>query len=154
MILEITQMLWTAWWLTSDDFIDQLENIPITPYKPTHINHPTCIWVRIHRPNFDFALRLALELCKEYTFRYNKQHACQSHILWLRSHPPPCNSSDSYRLDQVFATSTLPRNCTYVPLAMPTCFHSPSLVKSYRNYYRSDKAVFSSWKNRPIPSWF
>ena len=65
MILETTQLLYTAWWFGRE----HVEWAPCKydPYRATHKNHPSAIWVRLHPNHYQWALRLGFELCQEYT---------------------------------------------------------------------------------------
>lgn len=107
------------------------------PYKLTHKNHPSSIWARAGRENWLWLYSLALELCKEYTFRYNKIHKTQNILLSL--HPP----------------ENLPLVPFFPPTpAMPDLFKIENDVKlSYRFYYIIDKHHLLSWKKRNPPKW-
>ena len=37
------------------------------PYRATHKNHPTAVWVRACPEHYNFAVTVGLELCREYT---------------------------------------------------------------------------------------
>jgi len=110
-----------------------------TLMQATHINHPSAVWVRESSEHYQWLYELFRELMMEYTYRYEKHHACERLINDL---------------------ATVPHNIqhtTFVepPLAMPDdCKISSSAVECYREYYRKYKASFSKWKNRPIPDWF
>ena len=62
MILESVQLLCTA--LNKKGFD--------TPYKSTHVNHPSVLWVEASYDNFLWLKQLTLALNTEYKFRYNK----------------------------------------------------------------------------------
>jgi len=79
-----------------------------------------------------------LELCYEYTHRYGKRHKTQDVIDWCIENKP--NLPD--------------KGFTEPAKAMPEEYKVKSVVESYRNYYRGEKASFSKWKNRPTPLWF
>jgi len=71
MPLETAQMLCTV-----------LNKLGIsTPYKPVHAKHPCTLWTGINQSNFRWLSNLGLELCKEYSFRYQKEHACHKVII-------------------------------------------------------------------------
>lgn len=44
------------------------------PYRLTHKNHPCSIWTRKSKANYMWLAELGLELCTEYTHRYDKIH--------------------------------------------------------------------------------
>jgi len=67
MILEYSQLLSTAHYVCDGA-------TPEGMYKPTHINHPSAVWVRKSEHNYIWLCNLLLELCNEYTYRYAKTH--------------------------------------------------------------------------------
>lgn len=107
-------------------------------YSATHANHPSAIWVRQSRENYVFLWNLFVELCKEYTYRYERTHATERLLKVLELVP-----------------SNIGKNGFTEPTpAMPEEYRVPGdSIKSYHNYYNGDKVRMFSWKNRPIPSW-
>ena len=67
MVLESAQMLCTALHLNGASHLAQ--------YKKTHANHPSNVWVRETRSNYEWLLAHFKALCDEYTLRCNKVHA-------------------------------------------------------------------------------
>lgn len=155
MILEYSQLLSTAQrvldgkeyvdsssgrrikrWKLADASADQFV------YKATHINHPSAIWARESKANYQWLASLLVELCKEYTYRYGKVHKCEEigMVKWF--------------------VRNVPRNISSKPFTQPT----PAMpehhrvkgdsVQSYRNYYVGDKQRMASWKSRPVPEWW
>ena len=58
--------------------------------KASHINHPSAVWTRSNRQNYNWLYCMWYYLCKEYTYRYDKIHAVEkrmSNALYL----PPIN---------------------------------------------------------------
>jgi hypothetical protein len=108
------------------------------PYKHTHFNHPCAKWVRHCIENYNWLLELALELCIEYTNRYKRTHLTEAVLMWLAHYPPP--------LPSLGAT-------TEYALAMPDEYKCEDAVKSYRQYYRSEKLKIATWTNSPKPLW-
>jgi hypothetical protein len=125
MILETAQILCTAHWESGSN----------APYKSTHKNHPSTKWARTNKSNYKWLCELGQELCKEYTYRYDKTHKTQQHIEWLSKNIP-----------------NIP-NGKFTPptLAMPIEYKSDNHVESYRNYYIKDKIHLHFWKKRNIP---
>lgn len=75
-------------------------------------------------------------MCKEYSFRYNKIHKCQSHI------------EDMYKKQDLLPSIGL----TDFAVCMPDNLKIPNdVVASYRNYYKNSKAALAKWKDRNIP---
>jgi hypothetical protein len=50
------------------------------PYKLTHQNHPSTVWVRKTRNNYYWLCEHTQGLLQEYTNRYGKIHACQKYL--------------------------------------------------------------------------
>ena len=117
-------------WVLNDDRDTKL-------YSATHVNHPSAVWVRQSRANYNWLVSLFEELCKEYTYRYGKTHKCE-----------PMLSTFTYG----------PRNISVVkPFteptpAMPDQYKVPgNSVQSYRNYYNGEKQRMFAWKKRDVP---
>lgn len=120
MILESTQLLYSAHWVLNP------EGIPEMAYKKTHVNHPCAIWVRDSLSNYLWLCSLAWNLCKEYQYRYGVQkvHKCEQHILWLLENPP----------------ATIERiGLTIPPQAMPDEYKRKNPIDGYQVYYVEDK---------------
>jgi hypothetical protein len=130
MILETAQLLCGAHWATDSPYL--------VPYKMSHKNHPCSIWTRESLSNYHLLCELGLELCKEYTHRYEKRHKSQEVIEWCMFNKP--NISDI--------------GLTEPAKAMPDEYKTNSVVESYRNYYVGAKLDFATWKKREKPFWF
>ncbi len=99
MILEYSQLLSTAHRvLDGQQYVDDSSGRRIKRwklnnsfagdsllYKATHINHPSAIWARESKANYQWLAYLLVELCKEYTHRYGKVHKCEEIglVKWL-----------------------------------------------------------------------
>lgn len=113
MILEYCQLLYTCHWAKTYPEIKDckspialskyqktlkipkyLETAPICKgtgengYRPCHVNHPCNVWLRESGGNYRWLCYLAIALCREYTYRYNKIHSCEEHIIWLSKNYP------------------------------------------------------------------
>lgn len=128
MILEHCQLLSTTQHLSG------IESL----YKPTHVNHPCAIWTRESLSNYKLLIEFTKAICKEYTFRYKKNHASESILYYCENVVP--------NLPDV--------GLTEIRLAMPDYCKIGTAVESYRNYYRKEKAHIASWKNRTKPEWW
>ena len=117
MILETAQLLCGVHWVTGNE----------APYKLSHKNHPCSIWTRSSLENYLWLCELGLELCIEYEYRYGKKHKTYDVIMWCILNKP--NISDV--------------EFTSPPLAMPDhCKIDNNPIKSYRNYYMTEKSSF------------
>lgn len=109
-----------------------------SPYKTTHKNHPSAVWARSSKQNFEWLVLHGLALSKEYTYRYNKVHACEKVI------------ADCSRQSALFPDLSL------LPFAqaMPDEYKNPDPVAAYRAYCVGAKADMAAWIKRPKPDWF
>jgi hypothetical protein len=110
-------------------------------YSATHTNHPSAVWVRKSVHNYTWLHSLLVELCKEYTHRYNKVHKVERDgLMWELAKAP----NNIYH--DVFFSEPTP--------AMPEEYQvAGDSIQSYKNYYLGDKQRMFSWKNRSVPSW-
>jgi hypothetical protein len=134
MILESAQLLSTTHRLLSD-------NPPDFLYKATHKNHPCTIAVRTNLTNYKWLTEHALELCKEYSFRYKKKHKSQPIIEWCQNNIP---------------NIPLFLNRLTLPQCMPEEYKKENdIVEAYRQYYRECKmkTIQCIWTNRQRPYW-
>lgn len=113
-------------------FTDQED---LAPYKLTHANHPCSIWARETLSNWIWLRTFAIELCKEYTHRYDRHHACE-YYLWYMPFP---------KISKL--------GLTPFAQAMPIQYKNKDVVMAYRNYYNGDKRHLFKWKNREVPEW-
>ena len=152
MILEYAQLLSTAHRLIDGTLVDSVSKTGrkakryVLPdsresviYTATHSNHPSAVWVRQTDSNYCWLFSLFQALMAEYSYRYEKVHACSK----LESH-----------------LSTLPRTIRQGSFTEPT----PAMpdeykvegdsIASYRNYYLGSKYKMSRWTNQVMPEWF
>ncbi len=154
MILEYAQLLSTA-----HRFLDGTESVTLSDsgrkkkvwklsdgrdsilYSATHINHPSAIWVRQSKQNYDWLHDLLCKLCAEYTYRYGKVHKVERDGLLAALFSAPL------AIPSTGFTEPTP--------AMPDDLKVPGdSIKSYRTYYNIGKTHLAKWKNRPVPYWF
>lgn len=128
MILESAQILSSVHWSSGGE----------APYRLTHENHPCCKWARASLSNYRWLVHLALELCYEYTFRYNKIHKTQAKIEWLADNEP--------LIEDIGFTEP--------PQAMPEEYQGEDSVEAYRRYYIGEKSYFAKWSHSEAPTWF
>jgi hypothetical protein len=107
------------------------------PYKLTHKNHPCAVWLRESLSNYVFLCDIALEVCKEFSYRYEKRHKSQDVIEWAIINTP--------KIKDV--------GLTELPKAMPDEYKVDCVVQSYRNYYNYGKTNLLIWKKREKPYW-
>lgn len=128
MIVESVQILSSVYYYTGQP--------ELAPYKLTHGNHPCCVWARESAQNWRWLYRLALALCKEYTYRYGKVHKCEAILGAMKL---PCLPSKGFTppaqaMDEIYKISGDP-------------------MENYRNYYANGKAHLLKYKRRRRPAW-
>lgn len=131
MILETCQLLSTAH--------NVLDGEGSGPYKTTHKNHPSAVWVRQSITHYEWLHRHLLALLDEYNYRYRRYHACNPIAVVLVNTP---------RNIPVHVPFTTP------PLCMPDEYKvKGDAPASYRNYYRHGKKHLLKYTRRHAPSW-
>ena len=165
MILELTQMLYSAWWFGRDVFpLPELDPLPNDPYRPTHKNHPVSIWVRADPKHYNWTLALAFALSKQYYMRYGKFHACQAHLERLQALGAPENIGTETYDPPIGKRATIgfPNGIKYFDCAIhddlfPSCAvytdGQLNAIETYRKYYQT-KNWSMKWKNMSPPHWY
>lgn len=116
MILECAQMLCTAHIALGNEDV---------PYKKSHLNHPSSVWVRTNNENYQWLYNHMLALGKEYTKRYNKTHLTITKCKDILAVAP---------------LSIPTGNFTEPPQCMPDEYKvEGDSVTAYWNYYEKEK---------------
>ena len=136
MILESAQMLCTAHRVIDGDIKCDTNFM----YKEAHKNHPSTKWARENVYQYRWLFDLFESLCDEYTYRYGKLHATDLRLRETLRTPPNALAG--------LGEFEEPPQC------MPDEYKSENTIEAYRNYYLGEKSHFSSWKNRPTPTWY
>jgi hypothetical protein len=125
MQIESAQMCCTAHWAVGGT----------APYRKAHLNHPSTIWTRQSIQHYDWLVEHGLEICREFTLRYDKHHKTQDVLEWLQTNKP-----------------NLP-NIKFVdpPLCMPDQYKKENAIQAYRTFYVKDKLMVKGldWKKIP-----
>ena len=135
MPLETAQMLCSVW-----HRYGQGMNVP---YKEAHKNHPCTLWAGDTMDNYNWLWLHGMELCFEYTRRYNKIHGAIKHFqaLWegkkfvpdwknfITPHPQCFSGHDDLKTDENFP------------------------IEAYRKFYIVDKSRFARYKYTNKPQW-
>lgn len=120
MILETAQLLCTTL---------NLRGIQ-TPYKSTHVNHPCRKWIDESDNNYTWLYTHFICLCYEYTFRFNKKHACE-------------------KLNKLFLTHVKFNKTELTPFKNCTIFKD---IEDVHEAYR--KALIKKWdEDKRPPKW-
>ena len=114
-----------------------------TLYKACHINHPSAIWVRQSKANYDWLYKMWISLGREYTYRYGKTHKSIADLsAVLASAPENIDTRPAF-------TEPTPAMSAY-----PQCIVDGNSIASYRNYYWEAKRDFCIWTKRDKPEWW
>jgi len=119
--------------------------------KPAMLNHPSTIWARQSQDNFNWLYMHGYELCKEFTFRYGKEHGSYQRIL-------NTEIPEDYETSWAFPVKGL----TPISIAMDDKYRIKNVydnewdfvTESYRHYYIKGKWRFAEWRKRGRPEWF
>ena len=130
MILETAQLLSTAHRLSGT------ENNKL--YKATHKNHPSAVWVRENKNQYQWAYELMKELNREYSLRYGRQHLSWTKLNTILSASPDIPDGEF----------------TPPPQCMPDEYKDSDTVTAYRKYYLGSKSGFAKWQYTPTPEWY
>lgn len=119
------------------------ERLELNLYKATHINHPSCKWVRENADHYTWLYDHFVALCEEYTFRYSKIHKTEK------------NLGDHLDLSPFNISYTGRGTFKQPPLAMDDKYKiTGDAVIDYRYYYRVGKAEILKYnKGREAPHW-
>ena len=113
-----------------------------TLYKACHHNHPSTVWTRESKANYDWHYKHFVALCDEYTYRYGKVHMTDTKLRQALKQVP---------------TNIPDIGPTKFKLAMssnPECIFEDA-VKSYRAFYHTKEERFNLvWTKRMIPDWW
>ncbi len=127
MILECAQMLCTAHIALGN------ENVP---YKKSHLNHPSSVWVRENNENYQWLYNHMLALGEEYTKRYKKTHLTITKCKDILAVAPLNIPTGSF---------------TEPPQCMPDEYKVKNdSVSAYWNYYEQDKYKIANKNEQKI----
>ena len=134
MQIESAQMLCTTFWHYNYT----------APYKKCHYNHPSTIWVRQSIDYFNWLLDHGLEICEEFTKRYNKKHKTEEVLLWVQEYK---NIIEPLFPEKGFKNP---------PQCMPDIYKNEDTITAYRDFYKYDKVGIKGLKwvrTTNIPYW-
>lgn len=136
MVLETAQLLSTAHRVLDKDNLDEYRDSNL--YKETHTNHPCSKWLRVSTGNYQWLYQLFVELNREYTHRYGKEHLSGLKLLGVLYFCP-----DNLSMGEL----------TPPALAMPDIYKVEDPVQSYRSYYIAEKQTLLTYTKRIKPYW-
>ena len=106
-------------------------------YLAAHVRHPSAIWTRQSIHHYNWLHDLWFALCKEYEYRYNREHLTYTKLNKILLKAP----------------KGMPRGeWSDPPPAMPDdCKIDGDSLASYHKYYREHKSGFNNFKGRDEP---
>tara|TARA_R110000737_G_scaffold247286_1_gene257437 strand:- start:316 stop:792 length:477 start_codon:yes stop_codon:yes gene_type:complete len=127
MILESAQMLCTAHIALGNEDV---------PYKKSHLNHPSSVWVRTNNENYQWLYDHMLALGKEYTKRYKRTHLTITKCKDILAIAPPSIPTGSFNEP---------------PQCMPDEYKVENdSVSAYWNYYEQEKYKIANKNEQKI----
>lgn len=120
-----------------------------TPLKGGYHSHPCTIFTGETKDNYNWVVRHALELCKEYTDKYNKIHFCEAGIRHLSNMVKLIPEGDLTHFALAMPDEYRPIGCDY---GLVYHAYGAEAVDAYRRYYHSKE--FARWDDRNIPNWW
>ena len=134
MVLEYAQILSTAHRIIDGDKAGDERGLYEIAYK----NHPSTVWARLGRGNYNYLSDLWAWLGIEYTHRYGKIHKAAT-LEWLHYSP-----------DNIPKKTLLTGLTSPPPQCMPDEYKVPGCsITAYWNYYEQDKYKVAN-KNEQI----
>jgi len=130
MILESCQMLCAV--------INTQHGEQVTPYRTTHVKHPSTLWVAQSSGNFECLVEHTLAMLDEYTERFGKIHKCAGVLEKV--------------LDLYEPSRFKKHEVTPLTLCMPDEFKGDCIIDSYRKFYCSKPRM--RYPTEKIPTWF
>ena len=115
-------------------------------YKACHFNHPSTIWTRESKANYDWHYKHFIGLCDEYTYRYGKVHSTDTKLREILKTLP--NNIKTGKTQFKLAMSSNPE-CVVNGLG------GTDAVESYKNFYQTKQERFKMvLTKRETPQWF
>ena len=122
-----------SYWKNFPRTVDGIEK----PYGIGFSNHPSSKWTRESFENWEWTVKLCMELSYEHERRWGKITSMRKIIDWFANNQPPLQR----------------KGMTPYYLAMPPEIKTDDPIHSYRLYYAGWKEHFASWKNKE-PDWW
>jgi len=135
MILEAAQMMCTAHTELSSTLIPA-----DVCYKPTHVNHPSAVWVRASKTQYAWCYEWWVAMCSEYYARYGKVH-----LTYKKLHEYIGIVPHSIATRYSFVEP---------PQCMPDEFKHDITTVAYREYMRVEKNHMAAWAHSEKPYWW
>lgn len=148
MTVESVQMLVSALRRHGAEDADVPLTAKGTPHKGGYANHPSTLWAGESRENFNWLLSHAEALAGEFSYRFNKEHACLKQLDKLKESAGFVPSGDMTPIAICVGPDLQEKyGSTHLPIH--------EAVDCYREFYVLDKSKFALWqKGRNAPHWW
>lgn len=128
MIIEYTQLLSTAHSVLDNNLVG---------YYPTHVNHPSCVWVREYKSHYQWLFNCLSYAHKIYEASTGKVHGSKAVLDSLALPPVNINSFGEFKAPPVAA-----------PDEFKVLVQREGTCKAYQKYLCSK---FKEWQSRDNP---
>ena len=162
MLLESVQLLCMAWHSSKS-----VHTWPLPLYKVTHFKHVCARWVCSDIQHYEWLLNHAIELSKEYTTRYKKDHKSNKILQMLQTQGIPTLQPTQTNLNMKktqFAFEDIPDNVKSIPIAIPDQYFKQCAkyddrqkllgIATMRNYYCLKSNIMKrkmKWNQKLLP---
>jgi len=151
--LEAAQLLYTAHHVhpAAKDWRNHapMAKTGIRGYMPVHVKNPIALWVRANAAHYRHAAAYGLALCKEYSLRYGREHACEAHLAWLQDNEPDIPGAamlDGLEPLQRFKVASAP------PCSMPDEFKIAPVLDAGTVAHPSSQQTEPAGEAKALPS--
>ena len=113
--------------------------------------HPSTVWGRQSKENFQWLWDNTWALCDEYTGRYKKQHKVERLMREISIDVSKWLQTAEFDNEGLTPFARAIKKHIYPHLLDEELF--PCTIEAYKEYYRIDKWRFATWRNGR-PDWF
>lgn len=117
----------------------------LVAYKPTHVSHPSALWVKKSPANFIWLMTHFAFLCKEYESRFGKEHACKKHLDNLEK---LLRYSVRYSREQITGNIIRDNVCAEIMEWLdnnPTSLTAESLLELWKHLFKGGLILSWNW---------
>ena len=139
MVVEAAQILSVAHYKLDGDVVG---------YKPTHHNHPSCIWSRSSSENYLWLYAHFKALCDEFTLRTGKVHKTSELLPVLSKLPKNIPQGEL----QPFAL-VMPVEFQKLGIFDQTKAYKACLTEKFKEWACREKPIKVDWGFRGQPDW-
>ena len=115
-----------------------------------YFNHPSAVWARESKENFNWLVEHALAMFDERDYRWpsSAPHFTKSFITWCKHNVDKTVHCKGTKLTTFSVAINETMNCRKVK-----GFDKMPVIEKYQHYIKMDKP-FATWTTRQKPSWY